>query len=798
MHKQGALCTSMALVTSLLVGCSTTSNLPEGDVLYTGINNEKVFNRKNTYAESVALTEVEAALAYAPNNSFMGSSSVRMPLPIGLWVYNSMINKKHNALGKWMLNTFGSTPVTIAAVNPDTRTKVATNTLQNYGYFRGYVDYELVSQKNPRKQKINYNIYLGEPYQLDSIRYAFQGVQDSILRANDNGRILKQDEQFSVPNLQNEQDRISTHFRNNGYYYYRPDYVRYFADSVQIPYKVKMLVAPDPDMPEKANKQYYIGNIHTYVRRSQSFTSTQVRKGESVDSADQARRQQEAMRRYSVYDDSLVRGGLRYAYQGQKVPIKPRTLFRNYAFKRKELFDQSKVSRTLTNLSNMQVFQQIQFSFTPRDTTSGCDTIDVRVDATMDRLIDAQLEFGFTQKSNSQVGPNAKATISKRNAFGHGETFSVGLKGSYEWQTGNRMNNSNERPDSWEAGLDASLSYPWLALPKLVNKYFKYPASTTFKLSIDNLKRAGYYRLVSFGAEATYNFQTSRYVTHQYTPLMLTYNRLMKTSARFDSITTSNPALYASMRNQLIPALQYVFTYDNTSNSRLRNTTRFVATVKESGNLLSGIFALSGDDYGKDDKKLLGTPFSQFLKLQFELSNRFKLTDKSLIATRLQLGAIWSYGNSSFAPYSEQFYVGGANSIRAFGVRTIGPGRYSDVTGRGTFLDQAGDLKFEANIEYRFNLVSNLYGALFVDAGNVWNMRKDNSHPGGTLAEAPFFKSLALGTGFGFRYDMEFLVLRLDLGVGIHAPYETGRSGYYNIPKFTEGLGLNFAVGYPF
>ena len=790
----------MAAAAGFLTGCSTTSNLPEGDVLYTGIKNEKVYDRKNTYAESVALTEVEAALAYAPNNSFMGSSSVRMPLPIGLWVYNSMINKKHNALGKWMLNTFGSTPVTIAAVNPDTRTKVATNTLQNYGYFRGYVDYELVPQKNPRKQKINYNIHLGTPYQLDSIRYAFRGVQDSILSSHAEERLLRQNDQFSVPNLQDEQDRISTHFRNNGYYYYRPDYVRYFADSMQNPYKVKLLVTTDPDVPAKANTQYYIGNIHTYVRRAQTFASTDGNKtGKTpADSALLAKRQQEAMRRYSTYDDSLVRGGLRYVFQGRRVPVKPQTLFRNYAFKRTELFDQSKVSRTLTNLSNMQVFQQIQFSFTPRDTSALCDTIDVRVDATMDRLIDAQVEFGFTQKSNSQVGPNAKATISKRNAFGHGETFSVGLKGSYEWQTGNRMNNSNERPDSWEAGLDASLSYPWLAMPRLVNKYFRYPASTTFKLSADNLKRAGYYRLVSFGAEATYNFQTSRYVSHQYTPLTLTYNRLMKTSARFDSITTSNPALYASMRNQLVPAFQYVFTYDNTSNARLRCTTRFVATAKESGNVLSGIFALFGNDYGKNDKKLLGTPFSQFFKLNLELSNRFKLTDKSLLATRLQLGAIWSYGNSDFAPYSEQFYVGGANSIRAFGVRTIGPGRYADVTGRGTFLDQSGDLKFEANVEYRFNLVSNLYGALFVDAGNVWNMRKDDSHQGGTLSEAPFFQTLALGTGFGFRYDMEFLVLRLDLGIGIHAPYETGRRGYYNIPKFSEGLGLNFAVGYPF
>ncbi len=771
---------ALCAVIGCLSSCSTTSNLPEGDILYTGIKSTTVHDRRNTYAESVALTEVEGALAYAPNNSFMGSSSLRMPPPIGLWIYNSMINKSHSALGRWMLKTFGSTPVTIAQVSPDTRTKVATNTLQNYGYFGGYVNYELIPQRNPKKQKISYDIHLGAPSTLDSIRYAFRGTQDSIVQANFSQRYLKQDNQFSVPDLQSEKDRITSDFRNNGYYYYRSDYIRYFADSMQVPQKVKLLVAPDPETPAKADRQFHIGNIHTYVRRPQQTGGK--RSG----------------RPSLAYDDSIVLGGLRYVYQGDKVPIKPRTLFKNYQFRRKELFDQSKINRTMTSLSNLQVFSQLQFSFTPRDTTPDNDTIDVRVDATMDKLIDAEYEFGFTQKSNSQVGPNAKVTLSKRNAFGHGETMSVALKGSYEWQTGNRMNNGNQRPDSWEAGLDATLSYPWLAFPWLADRNFTYPASTSFKISIDNLKRAGYYRLISFGAEATYSFQTSSYVTHQFTPLSITYNRLMQTSAKFDSITTRNPALYISMRNQLIPAMQYVFTYDNSTNSTLRRTTRFQATVKESGNLLNGLFSLSGKSYGKEDKKLLGTPFSQFLKVNLELCNKFKLTDKSLIATRLQTGVIWSYGNSSYAPYSELFYVGGANSIRAFGVRTIGPGSYYDATGRGTFLDQSGDFKLEANAEYRFNIVSNLYGAFFLDAGNVWLLRDDESHPGGELSDGSFLKSIALGTGFGFRYDLEFLVLRLDLGIGIHAPYDTGKSGYYNIPKFGDGLGLHFAVGYPF
>ena len=815
----------------LLAACSTTSNLSEGEVLYTGIKKITVLDEKDTEAEEEALTEVEAALAYAPNGSFMGSSSVRTPFPIGLWVYNSLVNKENKPFSKWLLNTFGSPPVTIDVVNPATRTKVATNLLQNYGYFNGYVDYELVNQRNPKKQKIKYAIHLGEPYLYDEIRYMFMGEQGRIRRENDEQSYLKVGGQFSVPLLQAEKERLSELFRNNGFYYYRPDYIRYFADSMQVKDRVKLLVSSDIDMPDRANRQFYIGNIHTYIRRSpqtnnrrntSSRTSVRERSertanGDSIALRDSTNNNTtngvttprpsregqgggSSLRRGSIYNDSIQLNGLRYVWQGEKEPVKPRVLFKNYRFRRQELFDQSKIDQTVTNLSNMQVFQQVRFTFTPRDSTLYCDTLDVRVDAVMDKLIDAEFDFSFTQKSNAQVGPKAGLRVSKRNAFGHGETFSVGLKGSYEWQTGNRYveRMGNTRPDSWEAGLDASLTYPWLAFPGLANKFFRYSASSVFRLSADNLKRAGYYRLISFGADATYNIKETRFVSHQISPLILTYNQLMQTSAKFDSITANNSALYASMRDLFIPSMQYIFTYDNSTDATRRWTTRFVGLLKESGNLLSGINALAGNAWDKADKRLLGTPYSQFFKIQFELANQWKLTEKSCIATRLQVGSIFTYGNSRFAPYSELYYVGGANSIRAFGVRTIGPGRYYDQTGRGTYLDQAGDFKLEANVEYRFPLVSNLYGALFIDAGNVWNLRKEDSHPHGKLGEDGFFKTVALGTGFGFRYDLQFLVLRLDCGIGIHAPYDTGKNGYYNIRKFSDGLGVHFAVGYPF
>ncbi|MCR5315885.1 MAG: BamA/TamA family outer membrane protein [Bacteroidaceae bacterium] len=762
---------------SILTACSTTSGLQEDEVLYTGIKKIRVEDKKNTYAESVALTEVEAALAYAPNSSFMGSSSIRFPISVGLWVYNKYVNNHKSGFSKWMFDTFSTTPVTLTMVNPETRVQVATNTLQNYGYFQGKVSYDIVPHKNPKKAKINYTIKLGEPYTFDTIVWNFPERQDSVVRATADNSYLKDEGQFSVADLQMEKERLTNEFRNQGYYFYRPDYIRYIADSMMVPQKVQLLVAQDYDTPERAQHKWCIGNISTYIRTRQGGTES----------------------RRTAFTDSTDLRGLKIVWTGDKNPISPRVMFRNFRFWRRQEFSQSKLEETLADLSNMKIFSRLQFTCTPRDTTQTCDTLDVRLDVTMDQPIEAEFDFNITQKSNSQIGPNAAIMLSKRNAFGHGETFALKLKGSYEWLTkGAQIVKGQDQINSYEAGAGVSITYPWLVFPGLSKKRFKYPTTTSFKFDFDHLNRSGYYRLLSFNAEATYTFQTSKSFIHRVTPLSLTYDRLEHTTAKFDSIASKNRALLVSLQDQFIPAMQYVITYDNNWDTHRRFNTWMEISFKEASNLISGVSTFLGKKFDKKGKKMFSSPYSQFLKLSFDLRNKYKLTDKSLLATRLYAGALWSYGNSSYAPYSELFYVGGANDIRAFAARAIGPGRYYDSQGRGTYLDQAGDFKLEANIEYRFNLVSNLHGALFIDAGNVWMLKKEDSHPLGELSSGNLLKSIALGTGFGFRYDLEFLVLRLDLGIGIHAPYDTGKKSYYNMPKFWDSLGFHFAVGYPF
>lgn len=769
-------------VVGMLVGCSVIPNLPEGEFLYTGIDKVKVQDKTGSSDEDVALTEVKAALDYAPNGALLGSSYARSPFQLGLWTYNALADKPRKGLNKWLFNSFASAPITISQVSPETRVKVATNLLQNYGYFRGNVDYQLVDQRRPQKKKIEYDVNLGQPYLFDSIRYAFPEEQDSLIHATKEEPYIRRGSQFSTLNLTNEKTRIVNSFRNNGYYYYRPDYVRYFADSTNIPYRVTLLVAPDLDMPEKANRKFYFGTVSAYIRQNMRSEEGRMRRQN---------------RTTNIYDDSLMERSIKVAYQGKKMPIVPRVLFKNFKFWRRRVYDQSKVDQTLTNLHSMDIFSNIKFSFIPRDTTSLNDTLDVRLDLTMDQLLDVEANFNITQKSNAQIGPNLGLTFSKRNAFRHGETLSVGLKGSYEWQTRTQFG-APKRIDSYELGADISLSYPWIAFPWLNKRFYKYPTWTKFRLSADQLNRANYYRLMSFIAEATYGFQTSRSWKHELSPLTISYNKMQETTERFDSIMRHNQALFAALDDRFIPAMQYSIIYDNVWNKRIAHSMHFEGTVKESGNLLNLTNKFLGFDYYEKDKKLLWTPYSQFLKFVFTLKNTFHLTAKTSLATRVQLGGIWTYGNSDWAPYSELFYIGGANSVRAFAVRSIGPGRYRDKDGDGSYLDRSGDMKLELNAEYRFPIIQEIQGALFLDAGNVWLMHGEDYIEGGKIGDGGFFNTLAVGTGFGIRYDLTYLLLRLDLGIGIHAPYDTGKSSYLNISKFKDAVAFHFAIGYPF
>ena len=774
MKKRNKNTLLVGLLCILMSACSTTKNLPEGETLYTGIDKLEVVNEDKTLAGITALTEVEAALAYAPNNAIFGSSSLRWPVPFGLWVYNGFEKyQDKKGIGRWIFDHLGKSPVLMSSVNGETRAKVATNLLHDYGYFNGSVSYKEVPQKNPKEAKVSYVIDMARPYFLDSIAYLkYPHYADSLIQSTRSLSVLKSEENFSVIKLEEERQRLSNLFRNHGYYYYRPEFTTYRADTLQKSGYVSLQVVPRNGIPAEAKKQYYIGNTSVYLTGYDNEPPT----------------------------DTLRLRTMTFYYSGKKPGIRPNALMRNVFFRKGELFSQDRQTFTQEAIARMGVFRYSEFRYEPKDTTVNGDTLNVNMYATFDKPYNAELELNMTTKSTDQTGPGAVFKITRNNFQRMGANLSFEVRGSYEWQTNSNVEGNSSKLNSYELGTSLSLDFPRLILPWKDTDLLRsrYQQKTSFKIYGNLLNRARFFNMLSFGGNVTYDFRKSRTWKHTITPFQLTFNTLMSTTERFDSITATNPSLALSLGDQFIPSMNYTFTYDN---ARLKRDYQlwWENSITSAGNVTSLLYAALGEGLGETNKKLLGTPFAQFLKFTSEVRTLFKVGEKQHIAARLMGGVLWSYGNQTIAPYSEQFYIGGANSLRAFTVRSLGPGTYNP--GKNTkygYLDQTGDIKLEANVEYRFPIFGELYGATFLDAGNVWLMRKDESRPGGELTLKNFAKSIALNTGVGVRYDLTFLVIRLDMGIALHVPYETGKSGYYNIPKFKDGLGLHFAIGYPF
>lgn len=757
-----------------LSSCSTTKHLPEGETLYLGLKNITIQNEDETKAGQTALDEVMGAISIAPNNAIMTYPNVRFPIPFGLWMYNRF-ERYEKGFGRWIFKHLAADPVLLSEVNPDTRAKVAGNLLRDYGFFDGHVTWKIDSTKNERAVKLSYDIDMGRPYRIDTLLYeGFAPRTDSLIHARSSERLVHTDDYFNVNTLNAERQRVVDLLRNHGYYYARTDFLTFLADTLMRPGYVMLKMVPAANLPKEALKTYHIGKTAVYL--------TGYNGEPPVDSM--------KLRDFTVF------------YAGDKPGLRFDVLRKRFLYRKGELYSQTRQDYTQEALSRLGVFKFNEMQYLPR---SGEDTLDVRVNAMFDLPYDSELELNVTTKSTKQTGPGAIFKLTKKNFRRMGASLNLELKGSYEWQTSSTVDGDKSVMNSYELGAALSLDFPRIVIPWVRNRIdpFRFPSETHFRIYAEQVNRARYFKMLSFGGSISYSFQKSRSMKHTVTPVHLAFNHLQRRTATFDSIALANPMLFHSLDDQFIPSISYTFTYDDSWRQR-RWRIWWENSFTSAGNITSAIYAAFGRGFKEKEKKFLGTPFAQFLKFTSEIRPLFYINEKQQLAGRLMAGVIWVYGNKTIAPYNEQFYVGGANSIRAFTVRSLGPGRFHPADNAAySYVDETGDIKLEANLEYRFRLFSNMFGgnlngAVFLDAGNVWLMRKDEARPGAEFTFKHFFDNIAVGTGVGIRYDLSFLVLRLDWGIALHVPYETGRSGYYNIPRFKDGQGLHFAIGYPF
>lgn len=758
----------IAVITGIVgVSCSTTRRLGPGEIRYTGVGGFDVVPM-DSGSKGKLPADLMSNLKEAANcdpNDYIIAPFIKIPL--GLWVYNNW-NDSAGGIRGWLYNKLVKQPVLISEVRPEMRVKLMEQILDNNGYFGSSASYEVdYGKRNKKKASVDYKIDLSDPYRIDSIVYLSQpeplcNFIDSVARKSP---YMQKGEIFCVDSLAAERIRIANAMRNRGYYFFRPEYIEFLADSLITPGNIALKLSLAANMPRMARLPYRTGNIYTTVlRNSQTYPGTpdtmQTRKGEVI-----------------VMRPARLRKNL--------IPS-------CITFRKGKLFSVRDMDRTQTRLSRIGIFGNIQIQPVPVDTTPGNALLDVYTVCQFDQPIEASIEVNATSKSNSYLGPGLILGLSHNNLFGGGERLGVQFNAAYEWQTGR---NRGSVFNSYEFGLNASLAFPRLLAPDFIKRTNRELNWTTINLGASILNRPHFFKLAEFNTGITYEWRSARHSVNQFTPFKLTYNKLISTTHEFDSIMAQNPAVALSFQSQFIPQMSYTYTLDKFLERARINGINFTFTVTEAGNIFDAIWRACGV---KGEKKLFGTPFSQFIKGQAQLvySRRLIKGSDQWLVSRALIGAEHAYGNSKEVPYSEQFYIGGANSIRAFTVRSIGPGSYrAPASLRDGYFDQTGTFKIELNTEYRFPIVSVLHGAVFLDAGNIWLLKNDPLRPGGQLRGKTFLRDIALGTGVGLRVDIGMMVLRGDLGYGLHVPYEQG--AYFNIP-FKKAFAFHLAIGYPF
>lgn len=757
---QTTIITAVAVI--LLASCSTTRRLAEDEVLYTGVKkiDIKTYNKEQ---EAPGLAEnIKEAVNVAPNNCLI-SPYLRYPFPLGLWVYNNWSNPP-SGFKHWLYEKLARDPVLISDVRPEVRVKMIDEILDNNGYFRGTASYELLKGKNPKKAKVLYTISTGPAYPIDTVEMLSDTCRlnhliDSIAAK---GTYLHRGSRYCTDSLSEERVRIANSLRNRGYYFFRPDYIEYLADSTINPGAIALKLNIAANTPKAALVSWSTGDITTRVYRNKGGgypDTTKTRHGTLIQMM-----------------PSRLRKGL--------IP-------ECVTFRTGKTFSVRDMNRTQTYLSRTGIFNNVEINVSP-DTSGLQHKLNVDISCTFDAPLEASVEVNATSKSNSYIGPGVMLGLTNKNLFGGGEQLNFTLTGSYEWQTGRDKGKSIF--NSYEIGLTTTLSFPQLLMPKFIPRTRRQLNWTRISINADLLNRPHYFRMAQFNTSFNYDWRINRYAANTLTPIKLTYTKLLNSTHEFDSIMNVNPAIAESFRSQFIPQIAYSFVYDRELDHN--NAINWQFTVQEAGNIFWSIYSAAGK---KGEKKLFGIPFSQFIKGSTQLVYNRRLWGEHRLVTRAAVGAAHAYGNSAQVPYSEQFYVGGANSIRAYTVRSIGPGSYRvPPSDRNGYFDQTGTFKFEFNIEYRFPIYGPVLGALFFDSGNVWLLKEDPLRPGGKLKAGSFFRDLATGTGAGIRVDIGMLVIRGDLGVGIHLPYDTGKKGYYNMTSFGKSLAFHLAIGYPF
>lgn len=753
----------------MMVSCSNTKYLPEGELLYVG-GKVKVEDTLVSRKESKALQkELQGLLRPKPNTKFLG-------LRPKLFFYNLAGEpKKEKGFRYWLRTKIGEPPVLFSQVDLDYNTRLLQNYSENRGYFKAAATSD--STKRGKRATAQYTVRPNRQYHVKEIKFpADSSALEKAVAATKDKTLFKIGDAYDLDLIKAERNRIDARLKEQGYYYFGPDYLKVQVDSTVGSYEVDLIVKVKDETPQQARKVFTIGEIIIYPNYS-------------VNDNRRNRRQEQK-------DTTAVLHYKDFTIIDKEKLFNPRIFDRTLYFSKGDLYNRTDHNLSLNRLVNMGTFKFVKNQFKVSDSSG--TVLDAYYYLTPLKRKSIRVEVLGKTNSANYTGTELNINWSNRNTFRGAELFTVSLFGGLEVQVSGQNNGFNV----YRVGSEASLVWPRFIAPFRLRPSAGFVPKTKATLGYEFQKREQLYTLNSFKGSFGYLWKENIRKEHQLNVTDINYVSPNNVTNLYREQIAVNPALAKVIEKQLIFGPSYSYTYTNTMQTEKKHTIYYKGLIETSApvtGLLTGANIKKGDT-----TKVFGVAFSQFIKFENDFRYYRKLGPNSQWASRIVAGVGYGYGNSRELPYIKQFFIGGTNSIRAFRARSIGPGAYF-AEDNGSFLpDQSGDIKLEFNTELRTKLFSIVKGAVFADAGNIWLMHKNPDKPGAQFSKK-FMDQIAVGTGVGLRFDLSFLLLRTDFAFPVRKAipgegyrWVTDEINFGSGSWRKENLIFNLAIGYPF
>lgn len=757
---------SALLMLLVLFSCNTYKYVPEDKYILSR-------NRITDDSKEIKNEELNNLVRQKPNKRFFRV----FRLHLGLY------NLSKPGSEKWMSRKFremGEPPVIFDPLLKD-KTKVQISLfLANKGYYNAIVEDTLILKK--KELIAEYSIKIGQPYRIQNITYS---TGDSsiykIILADTSSSKLKKGKRFDTDLLQEERDRIENLLRNNAYFNFTRDYIYYEADTTIGNHQVDLIVHIK-DFQTKDN----VGNVITSKHSKYKISNIRIHV-ENKRQIDTAFSEEELL-----FTQLLEKNDIQLVYH-DGVTVKPNIIVNNVYISENSLFNQSDVDATYQALSALKVFRYINIVFNehPSALDDTLKTVDCRIQLATVNFQAYQTDAEATYSSGPGVA--GILTYQNKNFFNGAELLNLKFKGATEYI---KKRSEIEFRNTLELGTEASIQFPKFLLPfKTENFSRKYNPKTSVSMSYTYMSRIQYtYELVnaSFG----YIWKGARYNSYQINPISVNMQMIDVEPDYYAYI--KNTPLRNMFEDQLLIPTSFTFSYNN---QRIQKNTSFLyfkINGESAGNTIRQFSIWTKADTAADGNyKLFGNQFAQYIKSDVEFRYYLPVNTSDKVVFRLFTGVANAYGNSTTVPYIRKYFSGGPSSIRAWQIRSLGPGSFalSDST---AYPDETGDIKIEANIEYRFKLFWIIEGALFLDAGNIWS-NKNDIRPGTLFKFDNFINQMAIGTGFGTRFDFSFFIFRFDLGFKLYDPSQvSGQRWSFNRSVRWDFFNPSIAIGYPF